>query len=51
MMIPDRDKWSMIDFLELTFKFPAVSFDGISSGYQFVNWSPGVEYADCFSFM
>ena len=51
MMIPDRDKWSMIDLLELTFHFPAVSFDCISCGYQFVNWFPGVKYVDYLSFL
>ena len=51
MLLPDRDKWSMIGISELTFNFPAVSFDCVYGGYQFVTWSPGVKYADCFSFM
>ena len=52
MMIPDRDKWSMIDVLGLIFNFLAVSFVCMSSWrYQFVNCSPGVKYADRLSLL
>ena len=52
MMIPVRDKWSMIDVLGLIFNFLAVSFVCMSSWkYQFVNCSPGVKYADRLSLL